>query len=315
MTVCIAASCFEDEENPCIVLCRDWRGEVQGVGSADTFSKIRRLSSTWITLLANNMQRAEELIIRFEDHLRTVSLTEVNFPDEVRKVFSKYKKDMADSFSKNKYGFDLKTLVDKGKSAFGDDFTSTCFEEISKLPVDADLLICGFVEKYDYEDKKHRMAPVMCSVSERNVGDPVVLEYEFAAIGSGCDIARSLMFTRELDSGDPLMRVIYVVYEAKALSETVPGVGPAFSLDILRQDGTLESLSDTGFQRCRKMYSNFGLKPIITGRLKKIFDIKPEYFQPFAYDDDSDKSALPTPPAKKQKSTTPSDSQTSEGQQ
>jgi hypothetical protein len=90
MTICISAACQEGENDPRIVLCRDWRSEVPNVGSSDKQLKFRDLSKEWKALLAGDTCRAEELCIRFEDHLKSNPFTQPKLADEVRKVFHAY---------------------------------------------------------------------------------------------------------------------------------------------------------------------------------------------------------------------------------
>ena len=50
-------------------------------------------------------------------------------------------------------------------------------------------------------------------------------EYEFAAIGSGAEVARSMLTWRKTRASDKLARVVYEAYEAKAHAELDPFVG------------------------------------------------------------------------------------------
>jgi hypothetical protein len=61
----------------------------------------------------------------------------------------------------------------------------------------------------------------------------------FAAIGSGQDIANSVLFQRELEESDPTGRAIYCVYEAMTLGAIAPGVGEFFALDVLCPQGEM----------------------------------------------------------------------------
>jgi hypothetical protein len=282
MTICIAATCEEPEDKPCIVLCRDWRGEVPSVGSNDELLKLRRLSDKWVALIANNISRAEELCLRIEYSLKSTPFTEQNIAQELRKIFGEHKRAMADTFLRNKYGFSLDTLLDKGKGAFGEDFVAGCFDEISKLSVSADLIVAGFVEAYDYDEGLAVLVPIICSVSEANDGDPVVLEYEFSVIGSGGSVARSMMFSRQQSSDNDLMQTIYTVYEAKLISETVPGVGDSFSIDMLRPDGSLQMLSDTGVKQCKELFKRFGRRSIYVKTTKDWFQFEEKFFEPWS---------------------------------
>jgi|HubBroStandDraft_1064217.scaffolds.fasta_scaffold18527_4 ATP-dependent protease HslVU (ClpYQ) peptidase subunit len=283
MTVCIAAACEEGIDEPRIILCRDWRSEVPNVGSSDKQLKFRNLSREWVALLAGNVSKAEELCIRFEKHLKTTKLTEDNLADEARKVFHAYKEALADSWLKTTYGFSFRHLIDKGREALGEQFTETCLDQISRLTVGAELIIAGFLDTYDYVDSKPLPDPTICAISENHAGgDVVLLEDEYAVIGSGCNAARTMLSVRQQDSATSLMETIYAVYEAKAISETVPGVGETVSIDVMYPGGKILQLSDAGYDRCDELLSRFGLRSTDTKAKAKWFEFKSDYVEPLS---------------------------------
>jgi len=280
MTVCIAAACQESDDEPRIVLCRDWRSEVPNVGSTDKQLKFRNLSKQWVALLAGNTSKAEELCIRLEEHLKTAKFTEANMADEVRKVFHEYKKTLADSWLRTTYGFSFSHLIDRGRETLGEQFVEACLDHISRLTVGAELIISGFLDTYDYIDEEMAPDSTICALSENHDGDVVVLEDDFAVIGSGCNAARTILSVREQDAVTSLMETIYAVYEAKYISETVPGVGPSFSIDVMYPDGKILQLSDAGADQCTKLYTRFGMKTTEIKKKKTWFEFKAEYLEP-----------------------------------
>jgi hypothetical protein len=280
MTVCIAAACEENIDEPRIVLCRDWRSEVPNVGSSDNQLKFRNLSQQWVALLAGNVSRAEELCIRFETHLKTTEFAEDNLVDEARAVFHAYKETLANSWLKTTYGFSFKHLIDRGREALGEQFTETCLDQISRLTVGAELIIAGFLNTYDYVDRKPAPNAMICALSESHDGDVAVLEDEYAVIGSACNAARTILSVREQDAATSLMETIYAVYEAKCISETVPGVGPSVSIDVMYPDGKILQLSDSGFDRCNELLTRFGMKTTENKKKKTWFEFKADYLEP-----------------------------------
>ncbi len=281
MTVCIAAACLENDLDPRIVLCRDWRGELPYVGSSDEVYKLKRLSDKWVALVAGTLCRADELCLRLEYGLKKTPFTEENIVNEIRKVFGDYKRSLADSFLRNKYGFSFDTLIDKGRDAFGESFVAECFSDIEKLSIPVELIVAGFVEAYDYDEKEVGMHPVLCSLSEANDGDPVVLEDEFSVIGAGANTARTMMFSRNQNAANSLLQTVYTVYEAKRISETVPGVGDSYSIDILHLDGSLHNLTEVGAKRLRQIFDRFGPRSIEEKRDAKWFELDKRYFEPW----------------------------------
>lgn len=280
MTVCIAALCSENDLYPCIVLCRDWRGEVPNVGISDEVYKLKRLSYRWVALIAGSTSRADELCLRLEYSFRSIPFDEQNVANQIRKVYGDYKRDLADSYLKSKYGFSFETLVDKGVAAFGEKFVNDCFSDISQLSVGVELIVAGFVETFDYDDQETGIYPILCTLSEVSENDPVSLEDEFCAVGSGANSARAVLCARGLNAANPLMQTVYTVYEAKTMSENVPGVGRTYSIDILESDGTLRTISDTGAHRLEELFSRFGPRPI-PEKPKRInwFESSDSYFE------------------------------------
>jgi hypothetical protein len=281
MTVCISAACQDSDDEPRIVLCRDWRSEVPNVGSSDKQLKFRDLSKEWKALLAGDTCRAEELCIRFEDHLKSNPFTQPKIADEVRSVFHAYKETLADSWLKTTYGFSFRHLIDKGRETLGENFVETCLDQISRLRIGAELIISGFLNTYDYVDQKESPETIICVVSENHDGDIVRLEDEFGVIGSGSNAARTMLSVREQDSSTSLMETIYAVYEAKAIAETVPGVGETVSIDVMYPDGKVLQMSGAGYDRCEELMTRFGWKSTENKRAKdKWFEFKTEYLEP-----------------------------------
>ncbi|HUN86991.1 MAG TPA: hypothetical protein VMU48_21610 [Terracidiphilus sp.] len=260
MTVCIAAVCEDDSDKYRVVLCRDWRGEVQGVGSSDNIEKIHWIGKGWVALSAGSDPRADELCTRFENHLKTTPFTEENIVDQSRFVFHEYKKALTDSHFNTKYGFPYSFAVNHGREKFGEAFVGECLNEAAQILVGAELIIVGFVDVMDYATMKPWRAPMIVLISE-NCEEVVSLENEFAAIGSAGNTARTILFLRDQDSIDSLMSTIYAVYEAKALSESVPGIGESFSIDVMDEDGKVLTLSDAGAKRCKELFGRFGPRP------------------------------------------------------
>jgi hypothetical protein len=100
-----------------------------------------------------------------------------------------------------------------------------------------------------------------------------------------------MLSVREQDYATSLMETIYAVYEAKTISEIVPGVGETVSIDVMYPDGTIMQMSDAGFERCQELWSRFGLRTTdIEAKAKaKWLEFKPEYLEP-----------LDTPPSETQ---------------
>lgn len=279
MTLCIAAVCTAEDDSQKVVLCRDWRGEIQGVGSSDNIEKVRWLAKGWVALFAGSDPRADELCTRFQNHIKQTPFTEENILEQTRFIFHEYKKSLADSYFNTKYGFPYSFIVNHGKERFGEAFLGDCLNEAAKLYVGVELIIVGFVDVIDYFDMKPWRAPMVVVVSE-GCDDVVSLENEFAAIGSAANTAKTILFLRDQDSTDSVMDTIYAVFEAKTLSETVPGIGESFSIDVVDDMGTVMALSDEGAKHCKKLFDRFGPRAKTT-KTKKWFEMKEAYLEPY----------------------------------
>jgi hypothetical protein len=278
MTVCIAAICTVEEDKSKIVLCRDWRGEIQGVGSSDNIEKFRWIGEGWVAVYSGSDPRAEELCVRFENHIKRTPFTEENIVDEARTVFHEYKKSLTESYFNTKYGVPYSFIVNHGMEKFGEAFVRDCLDQATRILVGVELIIVGFVEVVDYEDSKTWRAPMIVLVSESTDGDVVSLENEFAAIGSAANTARTMLFLRNQDSNDSLMETIYAVFEAKTLSETVPGIGESYSIDVMSEDGSVMDISEEGAERCKVLFSRFGPKSR-TQKTQHWFEMKESYLE------------------------------------
>jgi ATP-dependent protease HslVU (ClpYQ) peptidase subunit len=302
MTVCIAAICAVENDRSKIVLCRDWRGEIQGVGSSDNIEKIRKIAKGWVALYAGSDPRAEELLVRYENHIKKTPFTEENIVDEARAVFHEYKKTLIESHFNTKYGVPYTFIINHAMQKFGETFVRECVDEASKIFVGVELLLAGFVEVIDYTDMKPWMAPMIVLVSEITDGDVVSLESEFAAIGSAANTARTMLFLRNQDSQDSLMETIYAVFEAKTLSETVPGIGESYSIDVIDEDGRVMSITDEGAKRCKTLFARFGPRDR-SKKTKQWFDIKDAYLESWE-EEPSDSYTLPIPSTLEDQNTT-----------
>ena len=84
-----------------------------------------------------------------------------------------------------------------------------------------------------------------------------------------------------------------MVYEAKMLSDRVPGVSESLSIDVLSSDGTMQSLSDEGYEICEKLFNKYGPRPIKDDNEKhrKRFKMEIKYLEPFkkSFLDESEK--------------------------
>lgn len=107
----------------------------------------------------------------------------------------------------------------------------------------------------------------------------VSFEDDFAAIGSGADLATAVLRFRKQHSRRSLPDTLYRLYEAKKFAQMEPNVGRRTYLDVLRPRGrdnnskvAIQSLSKEGFKQLDAYYQQFGYQPIKNiAIVKKVF--------------------------------------------
>lgn len=287
MTVCIAAVCQHDDE-PRIVLCSDWKGE-EGFGGSETTDKWRSLPKGWEVLLAGDVSRAEELIARYEDHLEQMTdpATDNALFEEMKKPAHEHKARLVDDYIRQMFGISYTDFL--SSTTLPHEFVAKQLDEIARISLGTQLILAGFVKKTS--DKTTDIYSHLFVVGEENTpsaqANPVRIADNFAAIGTGAYVAIPVMHQHEHDSDKSLMETIYTVFEAKRLSEIVPGVGTATSVEVMEPNGSVKLLSEAGFKRCLELFSKLGPKLNVREKTaKKYFELREDFFE----DDDIDEN-------------------------
>jgi len=296
MTLCIAATCL-DGDKPKIVMCTDWREEYPAIGSHENADKLSFIKDSWPVLLAGEGPSEEALVATYEQELKQVDLTQANIYEKLKAPMHKRKEILADDYTRQMLGIPYQEFLIRGRSTFPDDFYRQHVEEIERIRLGASLIICGFIGTYDYVEGKTERSAVIATVDDEasSIDRIFSMHTDFAAIGSGYASALGVLCRRGQSSDDPLLRTIYVVYEAKILAETVPGVSPSLAIDVLSADGKMQSLSDEGYKACGKLYGRFGPRRIRDRdkdeRDRMKFKMDSKYLQPFikSFLEDSEK--------------------------
>ncbi len=263
MTVCIGAICQQDKGNDerRIVVCSDWKSETQWGGS-ETEDKFRYLSKGWVALMADQLNRAEELVARYEVHLRGLSSVndDLELFEEMKKPAHRQKEALANDYLRQTLGVPLLELVSPDKN-FPESIVNKRLEEVANIQLHASLILAGFFETRQGDDENKEKLPYLFVVEDsQNHEDVVRPEDNFAAIGSGAYVAIPTLHQREQDDSKSLMETIYNIYEAKGLSQIAPGGGAATSMDVLYPDGTTWEWSDDLADRCRWLFDRLGPK-------------------------------------------------------
>ena len=278
MTLCMAVACVHEDE-PRIVLCNDWKEEVDGIGSSEMTDKQSWVADGWPCLNAGDGNRIEDLLRVYRSHLAKTPLDENNYVDELKAPAQLFKGQLAESYVQQMLGVSYDYFLRYGKRRFPEDFFREQISNISKIKLNASLIICGFIAGSPIGNIKSGLFPVICVVEDNDQHDDVVREeVHFASIGSGVYTASAALYNRGAHEEMLLMGAIYSVFEAHAWSEKVPGVGEGISIDVLEPGGVLRPLSDEGYDYCEFLWKKFGPKPVIEKRHKTLFESKDSYF-------------------------------------
>jgi len=295
MTLCIAAVCTHDDNEPAIILCSDWRAESGDVAGGDVQDKLSWVTPwKWAALKAGVVADADRLIEAFGAVLNQFPepMALSTFRPLFDVAFQRYKWRLTDDYLRARLAIDYGTLLagfkntddpTKPNIVFPDAFVEEKLHEVEELPIPNCLLIvAGFVEG----------VPIICVVNEPETPGSshcrLRFESNFATIGSGSPAALISLYRREHTATDVrLMKAIYHVYEAKLLGEVSPGVGKPTSITVLFADGTCWNLSNAGYRFLEERYDYFGPMEIGSKKRKALkapyFKFKEEYFDQYVF--------------------------------
>lgn len=236
MTLCVAAACIENRR-PRIVIATDWRAETS-VASADTQDKLYWIDDNIPVLIAGTVSRAIELKDTYRQFLEErkkkedakpvderTPITSSNLIDVFKTPLVIFKNKLANEHIGLKYGMTYKAFLSAvSRKEIPLTLAVEELNNIAKLDFDCCLILMMFIKKDTYILKVHSDGSLESCEN-------------FAAIGSGEDIASSVLFQREQEADDSKSRTIYCVYEAMRLGSIAPGVGEFFTLDVLYPQG------------------------------------------------------------------------------
>lgn len=235
MTLCVAAAC-QERGKPRIVLATDWRAET-AIASGDTQDKLYWIGGNIAALIAGSVSRAVELLDTYKQFLQKREkeqkdksekdrdpIIASNLTDVFKAPLVIFKNKLANEYIGLKYGMTYKSFL---SAIAREEIPATVAEKeldrIGRLSIDCCLIILLFLDR----------TPHILRVSDEGLES----SENFAAIGSGENIADSVLFQREHEARNSLSKTIYIVYEAMRLGAIAPGVGEYFTLDVLYPPG------------------------------------------------------------------------------
>lgn len=195
MTLCMAVACDQEDE-PRIVLCNDWKEGSEGIGSAENTDKQTWVADQWPALTAGNSSQIEEMLRLYRSHLSRTSLTENNYLDEFKEPAKQFKGVLAEDYIQQLLGVSYSYFLEYCKVRFPDDFFRDRTTEVSRIKIQASLIIAGFLPGSSIGNVRGGLFPVICVVEDDAAHTNVVREEtHFASIGSGTWIANAALIT------------------------------------------------------------------------------------------------------------------------
>lgn len=275
MTVCIAAGC-SIRNHPAVVLCHDWQGTVQTVGSSDSVDKQRYLGNGWIGLIAGEIAHAEELTAVIEGSLPELPSLDVVVRIFREKVFD-YRERLLDQHLRGSCGIGFDRFINDGTKIYPESVFKEIHRGLLDVQVGVELIVSGFVQETDSEGEYQ--SPCIMQVCSSPTGQlEVSVQDSYSCIGEGASSAQASLLFREHDRLDGLQKTTYAVFEAKRMAEIIPTVGPSTSIYLQRPQVQLASISEAGFETCERLFKVYGPKNVTRKGLKEN-PITPDVFQ------------------------------------
>ena len=236
MTLCIAAAC-QERGKPRIVIATDWRAGTE-TAAADIQDKLYWIDNNIAVLIAGTVSRAIELKDTYKQFLlrrekqendkpepEREPITSANLIDVFKAPLTVYKNKLINEYLGARFGMTYHAFLRcVAAKEIPESIAEETFNTIKRIYPDCELIIVLFLDKGSYILK---------------VCDDGSLESceSFAAIGSGADVAESVLYQRAHENDDPLSMSIYHVYEAMLLGSIAPGVGEEPTIDVLYPAG------------------------------------------------------------------------------
>jgi hypothetical protein len=270
VTLCIAAICKENDKST-IVLCSDHK-----IGTfaaqAEIGFKFSWATRNWPTLISGDVARTDELMATFQQTLGelkdTDGLDEQNIFDMMKKCGHAFREKLVDELVRKKLSVSYEYLRNN-RAKFPPATVYETFTQIGQIDSEAEVIVTGFIDEQAYLFVVERD----CTVFSRK---------QFAAIGTGAQIADPALFQRKQRQMESLPITIYNVYEAKKLGEIADGVGVRTTILIVsppqEADGPIEmkSVSNLGMEYLEQKRLEFGHKTLTGIDFKAEFMTIPE---------------------------------------
>jgi ATP-dependent protease HslVU (ClpYQ) peptidase subunit len=266
VTLGIATLC-KHEDKFAVVLCADWQGTRGDFIKADDTYKIRHFDKAAI-LLAGDPDVGAEFAARFEAISREFNAIEKvpndldlrmgTYLSKLRNLTGTFISERADHAIWTKYAMRLSDF--RSKDAISR-FSIRTYDDIDKTIRDTNLA-SEFVVAY-MDDEEVQLFRIFEN------GDVIPQENLFVTIGTGSDIAQSILC--HIDKSEDFLTVAEAVswtYEAKRAAQRNPFVGTTTTISVMLPDGYEYDLSDELWAELKRRHRPFRVPQIRWDRLK-----------------------------------------------
>ena len=201
-------------------------------------------------LIAGTVPSALSLLETIGRSIKAKKIRRGNIEDELSKAVFKQRHKLVKRFVKKRHNVSLKHFRTH-KSEFDKGQWAETQSGIEDIHLDCSILVCTFFkgEPFIFQVNED------CSVTQ---------EENFAAIGSGRDVAHAVLCYREQGDHLPLLETVYNVFEGTkfARKAKVPGVGKLHAFSVLYPRRKQRRLKRRGLNRLAKYFKKYGPQKI-----------------------------------------------------
>jgi ATP-dependent protease HslVU (ClpYQ) peptidase subunit len=257
LTLCIAATCL-DRKKPRIVVSSDWRTELATLAAVEVHNRLYWLfKGSWCVLIAGSVPSALSLLMTIRQSIDPKKLKRRAVEDELNKAVLKHKSKLVKRYIKSRHNVSLKYLR-AHKSEFDKGTWTETLGAIEKVSLDCSLIVCTFVKS----------EPLIFQVNE---DASVIRQENFTAIGTGGELANSILCYRRQHGELTLEETTYNVFEATkfARKARVPGVGKVHAFSVLAPKRKQKRLRQGAIRKLEKYFDKYGPQEIADLKLPK----------------------------------------------
>src|SRR5260221_8648182 len=245
MTVCIAAI---SNNHDAIITASDMMLS-DDVSSIDNAAfKTRALTNpgaeeNWHCMYAGSPDTFDELFWNIRAHLKEHpqdSESDTAMKAAVEKAYSTVTTHRIETGVLSAFGISRDEFFQTGVQRFGESYFKQLAEECRSVKLDTDMLVVGFeVRKFATHNAR---VPHIFTAQKETGTCASQDQLKFQAIGAGAWAAMGSLFSREFLTERSVNEIVYILCEAKFVSEMARSVGGSTMVEVFYADGSASSL-------------------------------------------------------------------------